>query len=79
MYSSVVYGQILVAVQPRRVPNAIEPVGALIYRQAGTLTKAVRTGAHCVGRQAKGNGIANTQIDKVESKLDRHEDMDIVV
>src|SRR4051812_42617195 len=47
---SVVNSKVLVAVEPRRVPDAVGPVGTLIDGQAGLLTKAVRARVNGVGR-----------------------------
>src|ERR1700730_6379263 len=77
--SSVVNGEVVVAVQSGGIPNAIELAGVLIDGKAGPLTKPMRPGAHGIGRHAEGDGIATTQINQVKAGLDGEVDMDKVV
>lgn len=57
----VVDGHVFITVQSGRIPEAVEPVGALIDGQAGPLTKLVRTRPHGIGRHTEGNGVAAPQ------------------
>ena len=76
---TVVNGQVFVAVESGLIPDAVQAICALIDRQAGPLTKAVRTRAYGIGRHAEGDGVAAPQIEKVETRLYCDVDMDVVV
>ena len=78
-YSAIVDCQVVLAVQPRGVPDSVGVIGMLVERQARPLTEPMRRGPQCIRRQSQRKDCAGSQVNNIERLQGRHRNMRVVI